>query len=222
MPNQGSDVSEGGSMHVRSGAVVLFLFVLLACGPGASVPATPFVPSSQAVLPTAMTSSISPSGSGLAARPTAKPTTIGTAAPPSLAIDLSGVEACTLLDEAGVRALTGTSLEFVTDSRDNTHCFWGATTPGDPQYVEIDVFSRPTGLSGYSFSPGSGCTTVAVSGVGAEAQGGTCTDPQFKVYVLAWQAGVAVSVLVNEPTGGLAPGDLAGSVATMLEELQAT
>ena len=204
-------------MRVHSGAVGLVLLVLSACGSGASIPATPFAPSPQAVVPTAMSSSSSPSAT--AARPTAKPTAIATAAPPSLAIDLSAVEACTLLDEADVRALTGTSLEFVTDSRDNTHCFWGATTPGDPQYVEIDVFSRPTGLSGYNFSPGSGCSTVAVSGVGAEALGGTCTAPQYKVYVLAWQGGVAVSVLVNEPTGGLAPGDLAGAVATMLEDL---
>ena len=209
-------------MHVRSGAVALFLLVLSACGSGASVPATPLAPSPQAVVPSAISSAISPSASEAGARPTAKPTQVSTVAPPSLAIDLSGVDACALLDDADVRALTGTSLEFVTDSRDNTHCFWGATTPGDPQYVEIDIFSRPTGLAGYSFNPGSGCTTVAISGVGAEAQGGTCTDPQFKVYVLAWQGGVAASVLVNEPTGGLAPGDLASSVATILEELRST
>lgn len=120
-----------------------------------------------------------------------------------------------------MRVLTGTSLEFVTDDRaspNSARCFWGATTP-EPQYVEIEVFSRPTGLSGYTFNPEGSCATVAVTGVGAEAQGGTCSDPQHKVFLIAWDRGIAVRVLVNEPTGALQPQDLADAVNGVINGL---
>jgi hypothetical protein len=134
-------------------------------------------------------------------------------------VDLSGLDACALLDEQTLQELTGESLEFVTDQRDSLHCFWGATTPV-PQYVEIDVFARPDGLSGYTFNPGQGCSIAPVADVGSEALGATCSNPQHKVYVLAWDRGVALRVLVNEPSGPLEPEDLAEVAEAVLAEIE--
>src|SRR4029079_6919008 len=118
------------------------------------------------------------------------PTTASTA---SAGVDLSGLDACTLLDEQTLRELTGTSLKFI-GSGNGGDCFYGASTP-EPPYVEISVFARPTGLAGYTFHADK-CTRAPVTGVGPEAFGGTCViSTQDKVYLVAWDRGVAISVL---------------------------
>jgi hypothetical protein len=183
-------------VRVRSAAVTVLLLVLTACGGGTGASAPP------------PTSASDPGG-----------TPAGTAAASSAVVDLSGVDACTLLDEATVAGLTGES-GFDTDQNDNTHCFWGVPRPGVPQYVDINLFARPTGLAGYNFDPGTGCTLTPVAGAGTEAMGATCDNPQHKVHLLAWDRGVAVQILVNEPKGALTPADLAAAARAALEKLE--
>jgi hypothetical protein len=196
-------------MQVRSAVVIMSLLVLHACG-GASAPS---IAPSTATLRPAMPSAAPPS----VAPPTSKPS-MPAPATSSTAVDLSQLDACTLIDEETVRELTGTSLDFVTGQGDHLECFWGATVP-EPPYVEIEVFPLPNGLSAYNFNP-TGCTTAPVAGVGTEAKGATCSNPQHKVYLLAWDRGVALQVLVNEPSRPLEPDDLAASVAAALEAIQ--
>ena len=209
-------------MRARLGIGVVFVVALSACG-GASTPPASTPPPSAATapgsLPPSLPTATNAQLSVAPASPTA-PTPEATApsVAPSAAVDLSTLDACTLLDEADVRKLTGTSLEFATSQPDKRQCFWGATTPVPP-YVEIRVFPRPGGLSGYTFNPGSGCSIVDVSGVGSEAKGATCTDPQRKVFLLAWDRGVALQLLVNEPQGPLEPDDLADAVNASLERI---
>lgn len=150
----------------------------------------------------------------LAPAVTASPAT----AEPTQAIDLSALDVCTLLSGADVQELTGTSLEFEGDPVPDG-CFWGA--PMEPQYVEVMVFARPAGLTGYTFNPGDGCEIAPVSGVGAEALGAVCDNPQHKVYLLAADRGIVVRVLVNEPTGSLDPADLGAAVTATFEEITA-
>ncbi len=189
----------------------LVLGILLAACSGTAVAPTtaPTVP----VSPT-----LSPSS---ALAPTIAPTSVstGSSAP---TIDLSALDVCSLLDEGGVRALTGTQLRFVGDDGGTSGsgeraCFWGGPFP---QYVEIKVFRNNTGLSGFSYTPAPDCVIVPVAGVGTEASGGTCAGGQRKVYLLAWDPGVIVSVLVNEPNRPLEPDDLAGVARTILEEIE--
>ena len=181
-------------MRARIVAATALLAALAACGGGTAATNPP------------STAGTGPGGSGSAAP-------AGT----SGAVDLSGVDACALLPIATVEALTGET-GFDADASGQT-CFWAVPRPGVPQYVEIEVFARPTGLSGFSYSPGSGCSSAAVAGVGAEAIGGTCSDPQQKVFLIAWARGVAARVLVNEPKGSLTPADLAAAANTVLASL---
>ena len=200
-------------MHGRFRVATLMLAL---AGCGGAAPAL-VEPTPSPLRPTSAPATSQPASAPPVATPTSAP---ATAVPTTSAvIDLSGLDACALLDEGAVRAITGTSLEFVTDQRDNTHCFWGATTPGDPQYVEIDVFARPGGLAEYRFNPGDGCAVVPVVGVGVEAKGAICDNPQHKVHLLAWAGGVAVRVLVNEPEQPLSLDDLAATVNSVLDSL---
>lgn len=181
-------------MRARIVAVTALLAVLSACGGG-----------------TAPTDPPGTAGSGPGGTASAAP--VGSAAP----VDLSGVDVCALLPIATVEALTGET-GFDADPGDQK-CFWAVPRAGVPQYVEIEIFARPTGLSGYTYSPGSDCTSAAVAGIGAEAIGGTCSTPQQKVFLLGWARGVAVRVLVNEPKGSLTPADLAAAANAVLEGL---
>lgn len=185
-------------MRIQVVVLALLLLVLSACdgGAAASVPPT-----------TSPTTAVSPVGS-------VPPIATG------VVVDLSGVDACALLDEPTVRALTGlTDVKLhAADQPQDTECFWGVTDPNVPQYVEISVLPRPDGLDAFTLTIGEGCTIVAVAGVGAESSGGICTDPQ-KVYLFAWDRGVAVKVLVNEPKSALTPADLVATAAAVLEDL---
>ena len=62
-------------------------------------------------------------------------------------IDLAGVDACSLIDEATVQRLTGETTPFVTQDLSGNKCFWGSTRPGVGAYVELDMFRQPDGLS---------------------------------------------------------------------------
>jgi hypothetical protein len=205
---------EGG--HVRSLLAAVAALSIMIAGCGTATPGS--------VAPSVGAASQHPNGTATAtvsaATPTAAP--VATDAPatssPDAVVDLSELDVCSLLTEADVQALTGTSVNFV-DSGTGDRCFWGATAPGEPQYVEVTVFARPTGLTGYSFNPGDGCVVAPVSGVGAEAIGAICDNPQRKVHLLAADRGVAVQVLVNEPNGPLDPQTLGETVTGALEEI---
>jgi hypothetical protein len=162
-------------------------------------------------------------GSSTPAAPTPAATGTATAAPSSSAtsapIDLSVIEACTLLDEAAVQQLTGTTLDFEADEAppfaSGVSCFWGVI--GHPQYVEIQIFKRPN-LDGYQFqSNDTICTTEPITDAGIEAVGGTCSTPQQKVYVLVTQDDVVLSVLVNEPERPLEPADLLDTARSRMD-----
>lgn len=191
--------------------VMVLVLALSACdgGPEASVPPA-----------TSPTTGASPGGFGSPIPTIASPGISGSPIPTGAGVDLSGVDACALLDEATVRALTGlTDVELrVVDQPQDTQCFWGVTDLDRPQWVEIDVLPRPDGLDPFTLTVGEDCTLVPVAGVGAEASGGMCTDPT-RVYLFVWDRGVAVKVLVNEPTGSLRPADLAATALTVLRQL---
>ncbi len=138
--------------------------------------------------------------------PAASPSAVATAgASPAASIDLSGVDVCTLLDDAAVQELTGESVRFITQDGAFS-CFWGATVPGVPAYVEVSVGRRPEGLSSYDHLPG--CTGAPVA-ASIEARGASCPgDPHLKVWVAGLSDGVLVTVLVNEPSRALAPADM--------------
>lgn len=187
---------------------------ILVVGCGAATPAS--APPSEAA--PSQRPSGTPAVSAIAATPTAAPVATDEPATstPDAVVDLSGLDVCSLLTEADVQALTGTSFTFDGDASDG-QCFWGV--PGEPQYVEVSVFARPTGLTGYTFNPGDGCEVAPVSAVGAEAIGAICDNPQHKVYLLAADRGVAVQALVNEPDGALDPQTLGEMVAAAIEEI---
>ena len=184
---------------VAAGAAVLLVLAACSGGPAASGPgATP------------------PAGTGAA------PPATGPAAT-AAAIDLSQVDACALVDEGTVEALTGETgfAEDGSSSASSASCFWAVTRPGVPQYLEVQLFRRNQGLADYTLSPdGVACPGVAVAGVGAEAKGGVCIGAQKKVYLVAMDRGVAVQVVVNEPKGALTPGDLADAVNGAIAGLQ--
>jgi len=136
------------------------------------------------------------------------------------AIDLD-IDACSLLDIATVQRLTGASTDFATDSSSSLNesfCFWGSTSPGVPGYVDLRIF-RQHSLSGYSF--GEGCIVTPVEGVGVEAAFVDCpANPQVKVSLLAFERGVIVRVLVNEPASPLTAEDLSPVVELVFEQLR--
>ena len=130
------------------------------------------------------------------------------------------VDACAFLDLATVQALTGVEEEYSTDSDSGpseSKCFWGATSPGVPGYVELQMF-RQQSLSAYSF--GDGCTVTPVEGVGAEAAFVECPpNPQTKISMLSFDRGVIVSILVNEPANPLTAEDLGPVITSVFEQL---
>ena len=204
-------------MRFLLAAVAAASMLISACGAATTAPVTPATDPTPASVPQGAT----PRATSVAPAPTVAPA--GTKAPASAApttavIDLSDLDVCSLLTQSDVQALTGTSLEF-DDQPNPDGCFWGVPVPGQPEYVEVRVFARPTGLTGYTFNPGDGCEVAPVSGVGAEALGAVCDNPQHKVYLLATDRGVAVQVLVNEPAGPLNPEGLAELVTATLEEI---
>lgn len=182
-------------MSSRPFAATLLVFAVAACGSSAA--------------------SGPPSTSGTIPGGTAAPGQTDAGATAGTTVDLSDVDVCALVPMAVVEGLTGET-GFEPDLGQGQDCFWAVGRPGVPQYVEVRAFSRAGGLSGYSFSPGGGCTSAPVAGIGSEAFGGTCTDPQRKVFLVAWDRGVAVQVLVNEPKGALTPADLGAVVGAVL------
>jgi hypothetical protein len=181
----------------RTLAAAMLMLSIAACG---GAPAT-------AVTPTDRTAS--PAGSGPA------PTT---SASSGAGIDLTGVQACSLIDDATVTAVTGQT-GFLKDSRENTHCFWGV--PRAPQYLEIRLDRRPGGIGDYQMNfEASTCTSVPVSAAGFEAKGADCVGPQHKVYVLLWANGVMLSVLVNEPPAATTPASLIAIAQGVFASLQ--
>ena len=126
------------------------------------------------------------------------------------------MDVCTLLDEQTVKEITGeTEVGFATDGSQSVNggsCFWGATRAGVPAYVEITVGNSNGELLGLKFQ-GQTCSESPVAGVGTAALGGTCPPPpQRKVYLVAIEPGVLLTVLVNEPKRPL-DADLAGGQA---------
>jgi hypothetical protein len=134
-------------------------------------------------------------------------------------VDLD-VDSCAFLDIATVQGLTGVSEDFVSDGMSEpslTRCFWGATRAGVPGYVEITAFRQPS-IPDHSF--GDGCTVTPVSGVGSAAEFVECpADPQVKIGMLAFDDGVAVTVIVNEPTGTLTADDLGPVIESIYDQL---
>lgn len=188
-------------MPVRSVAATMLLLVLSACG-GGSVASGP----------------ASTPGSGAGATASAAPSAAaGTAA---AAIDLSGVDACSLVDQQTVEALTGET-GFDTDQSSDPRsatCFWGLR---GPQYLEVKIDRRTASLEGYAISPnGVACPGTTVPGVGVEAVGGVCSGEQTKVWLAAMDRGVMVQVIVNEPKSALTPGDLADAANGVIAGLE--
>jgi hypothetical protein len=131
------------------------------------------------------------------------------------ATDLRDVALCGVITEATVRTLTGESEKFTTQSG-RQRCFWGVPKPGFPAYVEISLARQPGGLDALSYKVGK-CRVSQISGVGEEAEGGTCAaDPQSKVFVRAFDGEVIATVLVNAPKRALAPGDLVATARAVL------
>jgi hypothetical protein len=188
-------------MRVRPVLVVLAALTLSACGgPTGSTPAG---------------GTTNPVATGAGATATAAPIDS-----PSAEIDLSGLDACTLVDDATLTALTGET-GFITDQRDNTDCFWAVPRPGVPQYLEVQIFRRAEGLAGYSRTVNNiACPGTTVPGIGAEAVGGVCQTPANQVWLAAMDRGVVVQVVVNEPKGALTPADLADAVNAVIAGLE--
>ena len=136
------------------------------------------------------------------------------------AIDLD-FDACSLLEIATVQRLHGHSTDYTTSSRSgpsDTRCFWGTISSGFPGYVELQIF-RQTSLSAYSF--GDGCSVTPVEGVGDEAAFVDCpANPQVKKSLLAFERGVIVSLLVDEPASPLTAEDLSPVVESVFEQLR--
>jgi hypothetical protein len=158
---------------------------------------------------------ISPSASapGASSVPPTPSSTSGTT--PSGRVNLAGLDVCSLLTEPTVQELTGSSVRFASQGRSGA-CFWGARQPVPP-YVEIEVLSNPGGLAAYTMP--TGCTIVPVSGVGSEAKGATCPGTQTKIYLVAFDRGVIVRVLVNAPERPLQPADIAVVANRVLQQI---
>jgi hypothetical protein len=134
------------------------------------------------------------------------------------AVDLTGLDVCTLLTEQTVQDLTGSSEDFASQGGRGA-CFWAVTRPGVPAYVEVMVRSSQRGLDSHSFS--AGCTPVPVTAVGTEAKGATCAGTQTKVYLVAFDRGVILEVLVNEPERPLQPADIGAVANQLLQQITA-
>ena len=188
-------------MRVRLVLIAGLALALSACGggPPAATPAG---------------GTTSPVATGAAATASAAPIDS-----PGADVDLSGIDACTLVDDATLTALTGET-GFITDQRDNTDCFWAVPRAGVPQYLEVQIFRRAGGLAGYSRTVNNiPCLGTTVPGIDTEAVGGVCETPATQVWLAAMDRGVVVQVVVNEPKGALTPGDLADAVNAVIAGL---
>jgi len=109
-------------------------------------------------------------------------------------VDLSGLDVCTLLDDDTITQLAGEPLPFLGPPGPDS-CFWAGRNPA---YVEVFVGPQ-NGLNADFFG---GCSGTPIEGVGEAAAGGTCvTNSQSKVFLNAFERGVQVSVILNEPGG---------------------
>lgn len=135
-------------------------------------------------------------------------------------VDLASIDACSFFDAATIQQITGEAKRFVDEGRAEaslSKCFWGAAEPGVPAYVELSV-SRYRGEIAAGVNPN--CTVSAVDMDGVDAAGVTCPpDPQRKIYLLAGDRGIKVSLLVNQPAKPLTPEDLVPFVKSVVETL---
>ena len=191
-------------MRVRSIGAAVLLVGLAACGGGPSATSS-------------TTSGPAGATSGTSGTASAAPATPGGGT-----IDLSGLDACTLLDMAAVEALTGETgfdMQRTDGGPSGDKCFWAVPRPGVPQFVEVSV-GRRASLDGYGLNiNGIACPSTALSGAGVDAVGGVCVSPQKRVFLAALDQGVAVEVSVNEPKGPLTPEDLLSVAKTVLDGL---
>ena len=135
------------------------------------------------------------------------------------AIDLGLVDACSLLTEADVQEVTGSTEPFQS-SGSGQRCFWAIPRPGFPAYVEITLSRSQKGLSGSSFNINGACTIEPINGVGTEAEGGVCPgDPQSKLFLRIFERDVILTILVNEPDRPLTPTDLVPTGEAILATL---
>ncbi len=136
-------------------------------------------------------------------------------------LDLSAIDACSLVDEATVQQLTGESVAFANQDLSDINaasCFWGAAVAGVGAYLEVSV--NRLGAMDIGFTE---CSMTTVDGVGEEALGASCPpqgeSSQEKFYLRARQNGIFVTVLVNDPARPLAPQDLGPTVESVLDEI---
>jgi hypothetical protein len=187
---------------MRALSAVLLLGLLSGCASSSAALATPATTDAPSTATPAATPGVLPSSSD--------------------PVDLTSVDACTLLDEATVHQLTGESVRFSTDDLSwgsEIGCFWGAAVPNVSAYVELTVAPRSGGLSSYNFP--AGCEVSPVTGVGTEAKGAMCPgDPHLKVRLVVYEQGVFITLLVNDPNRPLDPDDMAATLETVLAELQ--
>jgi hypothetical protein len=131
------------------------------------------------------------------------------------AVDPRDIDLCAVIDLATVQALTGESERFVSQ-RSGGRCFWGGAKPGVQSYVELSLARQPGGLDALTYEVGD-CRVTSISGLGEEAEGGTCTpSPQQKVYVRAFDGELIATVLVNAPRRTLAPADIVATARSVL------
>ena len=191
-------------MHIRPAGAAVLVLALSACGGG-----------------TATSGPASTSGGGSTPVPGASSGTASAPAGTAAAIDFSALDACTLVDEATVAALTGAT-QFRIDKHSigaSSTCFWGVASA--PQYLEVTVSRRDRSLAGYGLNVnGVACPSTAITGMGIEAVGGVCVASQKKVFVAALDRGIAVEVQVNEPKTPLTPQDLAATAKAVFDALQ--
>lgn len=187
-------------MRTRPIAAIAALFFALAACSGAPVATGP-----------------AGTAAGATGSPASQPATAGTA------VDLSKLDACTLVATSVVEDLTGET-GFTTDrnaSASSTTCFWAIPRAGVPQYVDIQVNRRTASLGDYTLNVnGAACPALPIPGVGTEARGGVCVGAQKKVWLIAMDRGVSVQVIVNEPKGELTPADLAAAVNAVIAGLR--
>lgn len=135
-------------------------------------------------------------------------------------VDLASIDACSFFDVATIRQITGATAGFADQGHADpslSKCFWGATEPGEPAYVEL-TFSRYKGEIATGIDPG--CTVSTVDMEGVDAAGATCPpDPQRKIYLLAGDRRIKVSMLVNEPNKQVTPQDLVPFVESVVATL---
>ena len=147
----------------------------------------------------------------------------GSPASSGATVDLSSVDACSLLTEATVQQITGESVDFTTDSSGDqgrsAGCFWGATQPGIGAYVEVTLNAQSQGIDTYRFGADLGCSEASIEGAGIPVEGGTCPGDQEKVYVAGYDRGVLVVVLVNDAQRPLTPDDLVETATGVVDQL---